>query len=224
MPTSPYPKKLFSNFSDGTPGIWYEILPNLTTYPQPWPAVIMGYAGGFKNGTALQANLIAAALTLAAVGIACLSVFSRSDRKLIPGQTSPAFFPSQTDDYKRAVIAVRKDTRFDPLRIGGVAASSGAASVFGCASEIMPSDCPNCVGWGPADRLKAFVGMSGPFQYDDRTPYTYLKPFVQDVTIYCQSSDLGRQNTCSPTHLMDSGRRTGNPATLAIQRNHRQVQ
>lgn len=204
MATAP-PQKQFDVFNDGTPGIWYEILPDISVYPQPWPVEIMGFAGGFKNGSALQANLLAAADDMSAAGIACLSVQARNDQKLIHGQTGPAFWPCQTDDYKRAVKAARLDSRFDPLRVGAVAASSGAASCHGCAAESAPSLCANATSWSAADRVKCYVSMSGAFQYDDRTAYTFLKPFVNNVNIYCVSKDLTVQNHCSPTYFMDAG-------------------
>lgn len=190
--------EIFGYASDGTPLAWSVIAP---ANGGPYPAVAMFHGGGFHGGGPDEPNLIACANDLAASGFICFSVAYRLDHGHVPGQTQNAYWPKQTWDCMQAVSAMRCDSRCNGqvLAIGGSAGGTHATSV---ASQVAPS-----LGgppWTPNDRVIAAVSFSGAYQFNDRTPDRNLRSFVNDINIYCDTSDIPTQLAMSPTSLLDA--------------------
>lgn len=199
---TPYPAEIFGYAVDGTPLVWYVIAPDYTLFPPPRPTALFTHVGGFKNGSALEGNLLEAAVDCAANGILGLSVQYRMDKQLVPGQPAPVFWPCEADDLKQAVVAARlaatplTEGKVDPTNVFGVGGSTGAdLTVHACCdTEGNVSGFNN---WTRDDQLKFAVLFSGPYKFEDRTADPYLKPFVANVNLYSESKDLAVQATKS---------------------------
>lgn len=186
---SPYPSEEYGFAIDGTPLRRYVVTPNAAIFPPPWPCAIAAHVGGFKNGSALEGNLIAALENCAAEGILGFSVQYRMDKQLVGGQPAPVFWPCEADDYKQCVVDARLDDRVIPTKVFGIGGSTGADLALHacCDTAGNPAGFND---WTAADRLKFAVLLSGPFNFADRTANPYLKQFVANVNLYCQTTDL----------------------------------
>lgn len=204
---SPYPIETYGTAVDGTPLSWYIVEPDYDVFTPPRPVGLFGHVGGYKNGSALEGNLLEMAAVCASYGIIGLSVQYRMDKLKVPGQPLPVYWPCESDDFKQAVVAARAGATalttgvVDPLNIFGVGGSTGADLVLRacCDTTGNPGGFNN---WTAADRLKFGVLLSGPLKYEDRTVDPWLKPFVANVNLYCQSKDLGVQAAKSPLAFM----------------------
>ena len=119
----------------------------------------------------------------------CGYIQGQDDHNTSPLSGRPA---EQTNDIKALVNAARADSHCynnQVVAIGGLAGASHAIWV-----ALDKTDSTVWPEWGPDHRLQAAVGLSGPYDYSDRTPECYmdLTQFGNDIENYtntCKRED-----------------------------------
>ena len=119
----------------------------------------------------------------------CCYIQGQDDHNTSPLSGRPA---EQTNDIKALVNAARADSHCynnQVVAIGGLAGASHAiwVALDKSVSTVWPE-------WGPDHRLQAAVGLSGAYDYSDRTPECYmdLTQFENDIENYtntCKRED-----------------------------------
>lgn len=172
-----------------------------------WPVVLVIHGGGFKAGSYFGEHIDTCAQDMADAGYYALVVNYRlAPCGYIPGQEDHSDPLSgrpveQTNDIKALVRAARADTHCYNGQVVAVGGSGGGSHALWVTLDKTASDgWPN---WHASDRLEAAVGLSGAYDYSDRTPESYmdLTTFRNDVENYT--------NTCKredPTGPIDEKR------------------
>ncbi len=112
--------------------------------------------------------------------------------------------PQQTDDIKAEVRALRADITHCNGKIGVVGGSAGGSHALFVALDTVTSS-----NWSAVMRPDCVVGLSGAYDFSDRTPEDYdvhhvdpVSTFAYDVTNYTNSVDLAVQKSKSPVSLV----------------------
>ncbi len=112
--------------------------------------------------------------------------------------------PQQTNDVKAEIRAIRADTAHCNGKVGVVGGSAGASHAL-----FVTLDTSTSGGWSPTLRPDCAVGLSGAYDYSDRTPEDYgvhhadpVETFAYDVTNYTNTTNLTTQKNLSPVSLV----------------------
>ena len=163
-----------------------------------WPVVLIIHGGGFKAGSYFGEYIETCAQDMAAAGYYALIVNYRlAPCGYIPGQedhSDPASGrpPEQTNDIKAIVNAARADSHCYNNQVVAIGGSGGGShAVWVALDKTVSAVWPV---WDQSHRLQAAVGLSGPYDYSDRTPESYmdLTQFRNDVENYtntCERED-----------------------------------
>ena len=172
-----------------------------------WPVVLIIHGGGWKAGSYFGQYIETCAQDMADAGYYALIVNYRlAPCGYIPGQEDHSDALSgrpveQTNDVKALVRAARADGHCYNGQVVAIGGSGGGSHAMWCALDKTASNgWPN---WLSTDRLQAAVGLSGAYDYSDRTPECYedIAHFRNDVENYT--------NTClreDPTGPIDQKR------------------
>ncbi len=163
-----------------------------------WPVVLIIHGGYFKSGGFIGENIETVAQDMADAGFYALIVNYRlAPCGYIPGQEHHSDPLSgrpveQTNDIKALVNAARADNHCYNSQVVAIGGSAGGSHALWVAldksvSTVWPE-------WGADHRLQAAVGLSGPYDYSDRTPesYTDLTSFrnnIENYTNTCKRED-----------------------------------
>lgn len=111
--------------------------------------------------------------------------------------------PQQTDDVKAEIRAIRADGRCNG-KVGVIGGSGGGSHAL-----FVTLDTSTSGGWSPTLRPDCAVGLSGAYDYSDRTPEDYgvhhsdpVEVFAYDVTNYTNTTNLTTQKNLSPVSLV----------------------
>jgi acetyl esterase/lipase len=173
-----------------------------------WPVVLIIHGGGWKAGSYFGQYIETCAQDMADAGYYALIVNYRlAPCGYIVGQEDHTQYPlsgrpvEQTSDIKALVNAARADTHCYNHQVVAIGGSGGGSHAMWVAldktvSTVWPV-------WDQDHRLQAAVGLSGAYDYSDRTPECYedIAHFRNDVENYT--------NTClreDPTGPIDQKR------------------
>ncbi len=187
-----------------------EWRPFVPTGNPPWPAIVLIHPGGFYEGSMYGMVLSIVAQDLADAGYITFVVSYRlAPCGQIEGQpchnddAETGRPPQQTDDIKAAIRAVRADGRCNG-KVGAVGGSAGASHAV-----FVVLDTTTSANWSPSLRPDCAVGLSGAYDFSDRTDENYpanvgdpLPAFVSNVTNYTNTTDLTIQKDLSPVSLV----------------------
>jgi acetyl esterase/lipase len=213
-----------------TTQLGWRIFEPMTT--GPWPAILVIHGGGFSKGSPYPTpgvegyGIITAAEALQADGYYVLVVDYRLARPgLIPGQPchdrdpfldNSGRAPSQELDIEAEVAAIRHNSHCNG-KVGVLGGSAGAThAVWASLDTTVRMTWPfwnwNTYTMRPEDdRPDAAVGLSGAYDFADRTPEDYtLTRGVDPVTVfrnvienYTNTLDPDQQHDLSPVALTE---------------------
>ena len=112
--------------------------------------------------------------------------------------------PEQSDDIKAEVIALRADSHCNG-KVGVIGGSGGGTWAVWAALDTNSSGNAYPF-WNASKRADCAVGISGAYEFDDRTPEEYgsdiLPTFIRKVENYTNTTDPVAQHGFSPVALV----------------------
>ena len=199
---------------DATAGIlrWRVYTP--PPAPVSPPGVIVIHGGGWKAGGPFQDGPDLISNDLAEAGYYVVSVnYELAPCGLIPKQPCHQthdpddehddgyWVQRQSHEIKSFVKALRADTHVNRDKIGVVGGSAGATLAINVALDTRPGGWTN---WTAVDRPVCAVGLSGVYDFSDRTPQCYapLDDFINAAENYTRTGNLELQKQYSSVSLV----------------------
>jgi acetyl esterase/lipase len=183
----------------------------------PWPAILLIHGGGFSEGDPVGGAIETIAKQLADDGYyVAIPTYRLAPWGLITGQPchddDPDLSgrpPEQSDDIKAEVIALRNDSHCNG-KVGAVGGSGGGSWAVWVALDTEPSGDVYPF-WHSTDRVDCAVGISGAYQFDDRTSEDYgndvVPKFAGNIENYTGTDIPSEQHSVSPVTLVASSAR-----------------
>lgn len=119
-------------------------------------------------------------------------------------------YPQQTNDIKAHIRALRADIAHCNGKIGVVGGSAGGSHAL-----FVSLDTATSSNWSASMRPDCVVGLSGAYDFSDRTPESYdvhhtdpVETFAADVTNYTNTVNLTVQKSESPVALVTTPTQT----------------
>ncbi len=197
---------------DGTTLQWRIFSPDGSG---PWPAILLVHGGGFTDGDPVGGAIETIAKQLKDNGYyVAIPTYRLAPWGLITNQVchdathDPDGLsgrpPEQSDDVKAEVIALRADTHCNG-KVGVVGGSAGGTWAVWTALDTNSSGNAYPF-WNASKRADCAVGISGAYEFDDRTPTGYapdpLPTFIRKVENYTNTTDPDDQHGFSPVALV----------------------